>query len=379
MVDAKARESLVSLILLFVAFSPSFGHAAGLDLNLTPEDWAIGPESQGIFAFEDGRIEALRRSYESATLTSVEDFENFDLSFEFTLKRDCELILSIHAPRNAAYRAGLELVLADQPGRGPTIHHVGALLGHAAPKLVSINDDGIANTCRIHMDWPSLIVAINGEVVQDLDVSQDAELQYKRRRGAFVLRDVLGWGFEMGNFSFTALPDTENGIRLFNGKDFTGWREVRKGSAIWEIRDGVLVGSAGNGYLQHEALCQEFDLELYYRTSPTANGGVFFRWLTDNSDRGNEIQILDVPQTLSPSGSIYNIQRADDTALREGVWNFMQIRVRGTRAVTHLNGIKAAESNALSKVRPGHITLQMHKEESMIEFKDLTLVVQDGE
>jgi hypothetical protein len=199
------------------------------------------------------------------------------------------------------------------------------------------------------------------------------------RRGPIGFRDLLGWGFDVRAMTLTPLPDSERRVRLYNGVDFAGWREVRPRDAKWEANGEVLVGRDGNGYLQHEHLTQDFDLRFYYRTTPTANGGVFFRWMTDDSDRGNEIQILDVAEVTMPSGSIYTLARADTQALRPvGEWQLLQLSVRGSHAVTLLNGVKCAETDALSKVRPGHITLQMHKENSRIEFRDLLLVPHDA-
>jgi len=55
----------------------------------------------------------------------------------------------------------------------------------------------------------------------------------------------------------------------------------------------------------------------------------------------------------------------------------MQVYVENNHAVTHLNGHRAAETDRLTKIRSGHITLQMHKENSRIDFRDLKLVVLD--
>lgn len=339
-----------------------------------PDRWQWIDTTPAAIRIGGGSLVAQRRSYQSATVVTRDDLENFDLSFDFLVKRWCELILLIHAPRNNAWEAGLELVLSDHPGAAPSLYTTGALLGHVPPKSNPIRKDDEWNSCRIRMDWPEFRAELNGEIIQEIDLSLHPELSHKLRRGALGFRDLLGWGFEVRDFNLTALPDSENGIRLYNGKDLAGWKEVRSSGAKWEANDDILIGRDGNGYLQHELLCQDFDLRLYYRTSPTANGGVFFRWLPDDSDRGNEIQILDVPQSLMPSASIYGIARANPAPIRPGDWNLLQLSVRGNRAVTHLNGVKTAETDNLTKIRPGLITLQMHKENSTIEFKDIVLV-----
>ena len=374
------------MIPLFVALATLTATGAeatadtGPDLLTVAGAWEFPETDPGVFRVEAGTLQAQRRSYQSATCVTTTDFENFALEFEFRVGNWSELILLLHAPRNQAWAAGLELVLSDHEGRSPGLDTAGAILNRVAPSKVAVKEDGEWNVYRVRMNWPRLEVAINGEAVQDLDLSAHPELKYSLRRGAIGFRDLLGWGFEVRNWDLELLPDSEKGLVLFNSEDLTGWKEVRPRDAKWRVEDGVIVGDDGNGYLQHEAVVEDFALRLYYQTAPNiANGGVFFRWASDDTDRGHEIQILDVPQTTMPSGSIYNIDRADDLPLMQGddAWQLLQIFVDGTHCLTRMNGEIVAETDALQAVRPGHITLQMHRENAAIRFKDLVLVKQD--
>lgn len=361
----------ICVLILF----PSSATAASLD---SPADWVVADGSEGIFTFDDGTLESKRRSYTSATILTRAEYENFNLSFEFKVERWCELIFVLHAPWNEAWEAGIELVLSDHHDRAPTKYTAGAILNRVPPNTMAMKEDGKWNTCEIIMNWPQFTVTLNETVVQDVNLSTHPELQYTLRRGRLGFRDLLGWGFEVRNWQFEPAPDTEGGIELYNGIDFDGWKEVRPRDAKWVATRGMISGRDGNGYLQHEALVEDFDLRLYYRTTPVANGGVFFRWMPDDSDRGNEIQLLDAPGTYMQSGSIYGIARANDSAIRPvGSWQLLQLRVRGNHCVTLLNGIKTAETDALTKIRPGHITLQMHRENATIDFKDLVLAPKD--
>jgi hypothetical protein len=44
-------------------------------------------------------------------------------------------------------------------------------------------------------------------------------------------------------------PRADDFVPLFNGKDLEGWKTLTAGTARWEVRDGVLVGSGGKGCL----------------------------------------------------------------------------------------------------------------------------------
>ncbi len=360
-----------------VALLFPFASAETIDVLKQEDFWLLEITTDDVYTIDQLKIRAKRRTYQSATIISREDYENFRLSFELKLQNDCELILALHAPRNGAYAAGLEIMLSDHMGKPISKYVAGAIFDRVEPKVNAIKKDGEWNSVVVEMKWPTLKVTINDQVVQDIDLSKDEDLKYTLRRGAIAFRDLLGWGYQLENIKLKTLKDSEGGIELFNGKNLDGWKPVRPGDATFSVEDGAIVANDGNGYIQHEQVSQDFDLRLYYRATPTANGGVFFRWKCNDSERGNEIQILDVPQTYSPSGSIYNIQRSHTPTIRPNEWHLMQVHVRDNHAITHIDGIKTAESHDLVNIWPGHITLQMHKEKSRIEFKDLTLVVRD--
>jgi hypothetical protein len=223
------------------------------------------------------------------------------------------------------------------------------------------------------MDWPRLVVDVNGERVHDLDMSANDELKHKLRRGPIGIQN-LGWDIEFRNMMVKSLPDTEHAIALDSGKDLAGWT-VDGGKAVWSVVDGA-IHSTGDGYLKHEKVVEDFDLSMYLRTSPGANGGVYFRWLGMDpfSDRGHEIQILDVPGATMATGSVYGIERGEDVALTPGQWELLQLFVRGKEAVVYVNGLKCCATVDLKHVRPGHVCLQMHRGGTTIDFKELRLL-----
>jgi len=337
------------------------------------ESWERQGGQQASFQIADGHLFVRRAGREPAALLTHRNFENFKLDFEYKIDEWGESGLFLHAPRNGAFRAGLEIELANHYGGSPTPYSAGAVFRRQAPKTIPVKPSGQWNRVQVLMDFPKLAVHINGQLVQDLDLSAHETLRYSLRRGAIGFQN-LGWGMEVRNLTLQPLPPKEHAIALFNGKDLTGW-EVEIGKAKWEVRDGAIVGSDGDGYLRHEMQFEDFDLRMYIRTSPAANGGVYFRWLAYEpfGDRGHEIQILDLPGAVTATGSIYGIARGNDLLITPGQWELLQISVRGKQAVTHLNGVKCAESDSLKHVRPGHITLQMHRGKESIAFKELLL------
>ena len=346
-----------------------------------PNAWVRMEGTDELFEFDGDHLRINRTDDLMGEILTTADYENFEASFEFKLDHWAETGFFIHAPRNRAYRAGLELELSDTHGAGPSPYVCGALFRKLPPLAVSVNDYDNWNTCSVSMDWPHLKVTINDVVVQDTDLSQHEFTKYALRRGAIGFQHT-GWGADIRNFKVTTLPDSEGGVEMITPNSFEGFDKIHS-RAEWTNTDGVLRSWDGDGYLVFDYPVQDFDFRGYIRTGPAANGGVFFRWPLDKQydrpNRGVEIQILDIPGTSTPTASIYSYVRADDRPITPGEWELLQIHVRGTKCVTLLNGIKTAETDALRVVRKGHIALQMHRIKQWIEWKDLVLVPADTE
>lgn len=362
------RIQLVFLLALLPALN-----APGEDIHplKSPDLWERVGGTASSFHMASETLQIAQGQGEPSALLTRADYENFHLRFEFRCHEWEESGLLIHAPWNGAWRAGLILALGDHAGDAPDVFRSGALFRHVPPRVMAVNEAGAWNACLVQMDWPRLRVELNGQVVQDLNLENDPRLAHTLRRGRLGFLNSYGWGMEVRNMLITPLPDTAGIVSMFNGKNLDGWKPVRNKRAWWTVADGVLRGEGGNGYLQYERPCEDFALTLYYRTSSSANGGVFFRWKSDDSDRGHEIQILDLPDVGMVSGSIYGLVRGRDDIFNPGEWNLMQIFVQGNHATTYINGHQSAETDKLDKLGPGHITLQMHRDGAVIEWRDL--------
>lgn len=328
--------------------------------------------SETSFEFAGGQLSLQRGENEPSALISKQDYENFELSFEFLLSRWCESGIFIHAPRNGAWRAGLEIALSSRTYAKADEYTAGAISGENPPLAIVPQEPFTWNTFHARIDGARLHVSINGTVVQNLDLEAHSTLRHKLRRGAIGIQNN-GYYAGFRNFKLTTLTDRQNLVRIFDGKNLEGWSVV-EGEAKWSVEDGALVARDGDGYLKHDMTVQDFRLQMYVRTTPIANGGVFFRWTSPaTEDRGYEVQILDVPGTDEPTGSIYGLARGSDLAMTPGDWELLQIHVAGEEGHTFVNGIPSAITTGLENVRKGHLVLQMHRTRAQIEVKDILL------
>ncbi len=159
-------------------------------------------------------------------------------------------------------------------------------------------------------------------------------------------------------------------IRLFNGKDLTGWKIY--GTEKWYVDAGELVCESGPdkqyGYLATEQAYKNFDLSLEFRQEANGNSGVFFRSGIDGTKiSGWQVEVApkdhDTGGIYESYGRGWLLQIPDDkeTILKPGEWNKLRIRVEGDHVQTFLNGQPMADlHDEKIGAANGSIALQIH-------------------
>ncbi|MBD3266082.1 DUF1080 domain-containing protein [bacterium] len=337
------------------------------------DGWEIEHGNSKTFQVKNGVIYCPGSSNFPAWLRSEETYENFDLRFEFRMDGWCNSGMFFHAPlhgRNS--RVGFEFQIDHKRKEPISIKTCGAIFDVLPPKTNAVGPNKSWNQARILMDWPSLKCWLNGELIQDINVEEHEELKYRLRSGYLGLQDCgyRGW---YRHIRIKHLPGKEHWTTLFNGRNLDGWY-VEGSGAKWRVRRGVIRAWDGTSYLVTKSEYRNFELHTYVRTAEHANGGIFVRWNTlKGGDRGNEIQIENIPDSNYPTGSLYNYVRADQPRYRDGEWFPMQIRLNESHLVVRVNGETVVDTHEFPTIREGKISLQMHKNNSWIEFKDIKI------
>jgi len=340
-------------------FVPLFN---GKDLS----GWELAGGEAMSFSVDDGTIYCDGSGNYPHWLRTEKTYENFILRFEFKVEGWCENGLYIHAPLvGRCSKCGIEFQICHDSG--DSWKSSGAIFPVVPPAVAAGKKRGEWNTVEIMMDWPTYRATLNDKLIHDINLDEHPELKYRRRSGYIGLQDN-GWKSRIRNIRIKELPPKEKWVCLFNGQNLDGWKLY--GGGEWNVEDGVLVASNGHGHLVNEETFEDFELQMYVRTENVANGGVFFRWSSEE-DRGREIQIFTNPDANHQTGSIYGLKRASHLPARDGEWFPLQIIVKGSRCIVRINGETVVDYDGLQTVRPGHIALQMHKDDSTIWFKDI--------
>lgn len=344
-------------------FAPLFN---GRDLS----GW-VEMGAPGAFVVEEGALVLRNPQNHPNWLRSEREYENFVLKLEYQTLGWSETGIYLHAPLyGKPVQSGLKIHLrhdrADEGARS-----TGALYDVRAPITFANRPGDAWNRLEIRMDWPELRVLVNDTVVQDVNLALSDELRWRLGAGYLGFEDI-GTRIRYRNIQIQELPGSERAwTELFNGRDLTGWQA--SGQADWRVVDGALVGGGSDGVLATEASFGSFELQTYFRTSPHANGGIFYR-MDERPDQPShyEIQIYNVPTATNPTGSIYGIAPARDAGCRSGEWCLMQLISDGAYSRVLIDGETVAEAARLALPDAGRIGLQNHSK-GRIEYRRIRI------
>ena len=164
----------------------------------------------------------------------------------------------------------------------------------------------------------------------------------------------------------TSKEEKQGWSLLFNGKDFTGWRQYNGNSVPdnWTIEDNAMkvfkapnarTGQGIGGDLIYFAKkFRNFELSIDWKAEKEANSGIFYNVREEKGRQiyssAPEVQILDNENASDNkidshlAGSLYDMLPADPKTVKPyGEWNTIVIRVDKGRVTHTQNGVKVVE------------------------------------
>ena len=221
--------------------------------------------------------------------------------------------------------------------------------------------------------------------------------------GLFCLAAVLSTHIMAADNQLTKQEKQQGWSLLFNGKDFSGWRNFKKDSVDpkWKIDNGAMMLSEGGaGDLISENSYKNFVMQIDWKISEGGNSGIFV--LADEKGQfifshAPEIQILDNEKAHDNkidshlAGSLYDMIAVHNSAFKPaGEWNHVVISLQDnllqvtqndvitTNIVigssTWNNLVKSSKFNGwdgFAKNQTGHIGLQDHGD--VVWFKNIKI------
>ena len=253
------------------------------------------------------------------------------------------------------------------------------------PDSLVVNPQGEWNTSRIVCDNGHVEHWLNGRKILEFDAWTDDWFARKNsgkwetapeyglaHRGVLCLQDH-GYPASFRNLKIKELPrKAGREVELFNGKDLTGWEAY--GTEKWYVdKEGNLVCESGPdkeyGYLATREYYNDFDLTLEFKQLANGNSGVFFRSFVEPPVKVHGWQCEVAPKGHDTAGIyesygrgwLVQIPDEKESALKEGEWNTLRLRVQGDRVQTWLNGEEMVDiTDAKIGAAQGRIALQIH-------------------
>ena len=168
-------------------------------------------------------------------------------------------------------------------------------------------------------------------------------------------------------------------VKLFNGRDLTGWET--SGNARWVVEDGVLVGTQGEnnapGDLFTTDTYRDFLLTVTYRVEWPCNSGVWFRYQLPR--KAYQADILEYKNPVCYSGTLYCpgkmflAMNEDKTLVDRDGWNTIRVRAEADHIQVWINGHKVADVHD-DTTDSGKIGFQVHQGE---QFGPMKIIVRE--
>lgn len=167
-------------------------------------------------------------------------------------------------------------------------------------------------------------------------------------------------------------------IKLFNGKDLTGWRISDNGQ--WKVDQGRLVAAGPRSHLFTTRKFKNFDFKAEVMTTPGSNSGIYFHTKYQETGwprQGHESQVNVTHRDPVKTGSIYGIVKLYKTPAQDNQWWTQEIIVRGRNIVVKINGETVIDytepegAKGPRRLSKGSFALQAHDPNSVTYYRNI--------
>jgi hypothetical protein len=235
---------------------------------------AEGP--QPFFEAKDGVLRVAGRGHVPNWLRTEREYEDFHLSLDYKLDEWAEAAVILRAARSERpQHTGISIVLAHDFHHELTPWITGAIQGAVAPKVELPASWEKWRHLDIDLRGTRLLAAIDGTVVQDLDMASVPALADRLRRGYIGFPD-MGYGYEIRNLQMEDLGRSQQLQELAPDDGLKGW-DKRGDSGVWMWDNGVLTGAYGHSILYAPPVVGDFELSAVVRSRGRVNSGLFLR------------------------------------------------------------------------------------------------------
>lgn len=193
--------------------------------------------------------------------------------------------------------------------------------------------------------------------------------------------DAWHWkGVRAPKLDRTSPPVWASPIKLFNGKDLSGWRLRDKNTPNnWKVENGLLINTGHGGELVTDSKFEDFKLHVEFKCGPSSNSGVFLR---GRYEVQIETDSIAEPNSHHTGGVYGFFDPTPEQPRRADVWQTFDITLVGRKVTIVQNGITIIDNREIPGITggaldsheelPGPIYLQ-GSEKGVVSFRNIVI------
>ena len=155
----------------------------------------------------------------------------------------------------------------------------------------------------------------------------------------------------------SSTPKWGKSIKMFNGKDLTGWKMSGPSTSVWKVENGTLVSPGEGPELISESKFEDFKLHAEFKCGPDSNSGIYLRGRY-------EVQVETDSINEPPDqrmGAVYGFLAATpEQPRRPGEWQSYDITFVGRWVTVVQNGVTIIDNKEIPGITGG--ALDSHEE-----------------
>lgn len=176
-----------------------------------------------------------------------------------------------------------------------------------------------------------------------------------------------------------AKPNWGAPIKLFNGKDLSGWKPRNNAHPnCWSVENGLLTNKTPCADLISDQKFTDFKLHVEFNNVPTGNSGIYLRGR-------HEVQINDAfGQAADPlrMGAVYGFLKPTVNASKKaGEWQTFDITLIGRRVTVVLNGQTIIDNEEIPGITGGALDsnegeagpIMLQGDHTKVSFRNVTI------
>jgi hypothetical protein len=193
------------------------------------------------------------------------------------------------------------------------------------------------------------------------DMVFEGKLVGKTLAGTTTGPDGTPWpwsGQKAPSLKRSGTPKWGKPIKLFNGKDLTGWRPDKPNPAVvWKVEDGALVSPGHGPEIINDSKFEDFKLHIEFNCAPNSNSGVYLRGRYEVQIEDNSIQ---EPPSHHTGGVYGFLAPSPEMPRKPGAWQSFDITLLGRTITVIQNGQTIIDNQEIPGITGG--ALDSHEE-----------------